>query len=168
MSSRGGRASLVERYRREPQAGATAMYLERISRSLNAAQTLIEGSSVAEIVSAAHLQDVIAAYDTMLDGHWSVYEVRRVTRPGNGGKRGITARSVRVLGTGTRAQMTALLASQPGRRRTERDGITRHVLRERATDGADHLMVTAPAGVEAKQRPGFEQWWQEAVGDGLF
>jgi hypothetical protein len=32
----------------------------------------------------------------------------------------------------------------------------------------DHLFVAAPVGAEAKQRPGFEQWWQQAVGEGLF
>ncbi|MGV7687294.1 hypothetical protein [Mycobacterium szulgai] len=35
-------------------------------------------------------------------------------------------------------------------------------------DIANHLFVAAPAGAESKQRSGFEQWWQEATGDGLF
>jgi hypothetical protein len=168
MSSDVGRSSLIQRYRNEPQAAATAMYLEHISRSLNTSQTLIEGSSVAELISTAHLDEAIMLYDNMLDGNWSVYEVRRVNRAGRAGKRGITARSVRVLATGTRTQMASLLASQPGQRRTGPDRITRHVLRERAIDGVDHVIVSAPAGVDAKQRPGFEEWWQDVVGDGLF
>lgn len=60
------------------------------------------------------------------------------------------------------------LKEQAGRRGDRPDGITRHILRERATDGVDHLYVAAPAGVEAKQRPGFENWWQEATGSALF
>jgi len=48
------------------------------------------------------------------------------------------------------------------------DGIVRHVLRDRGRDGIDHLFVAAPARAQAKQRSGFEQWWQEATADSLF
>jgi hypothetical protein len=48
------------------------------------------------------------------------------------------------------------------------DGVVRYILRERRIDAVDHLFVAAPAGPEPKQRPGFEQWWQEATGESLF
>jgi hypothetical protein len=48
-----------------------------------------------------------------------------------------------------------------------RDGIVRHVLRERSAESPalEHFYVVCPAVVEDKQRPGFEAWWQEATTD---
>jgi hypothetical protein len=169
MSSESGRARQVERYRQEPDVGAEALFLEYVARSLNPAQTLIEGSSAAEMIAAASLHEVQDRFDALLEAtDWALYEVRRLTRPGRDGKRGITARSVRVLATGSRTEMAAALAAQPGRRARGVDAVVRHIVRERSTDTVDHLFVAAPAGVESKQRPGFEEWWQEATGDGLF
>jgi hypothetical protein len=170
MSSESGRARQVERYRHEPDVGAEALFLEYVARSLNPAQTLIEGSSAAEMVAAAWLHKVQDRFDALIEAtDWALYEVRRLTRPGRDGKRGITARSVRVLATGSRTDdMAAALAAQPGRRVRGVDAVVRQIVRERSSDTVDHLFVAAPAGVESKQRPGFEEWWQEATGDGLF
>lgn len=164
-----GRHAMMQRYRREPYVGAYAMFLEFVARSLNPAQTLIAGSSLADLIAASDLPQVQAAYDAMLQStDFSIYEVRRLARAARNGGRGITARSVRVLATGPRRAMHERLTTLPGRRDNRPDGITRHILRERATDGVDHLYVAAPAGVEAKQRPGFESWWHEATGSALF
>jgi hypothetical protein len=169
MSSESGRARQVERYRQEPDVGAEALFVEFVARSLNPAQTLIEDSSAAQMVADAGLQDVQDRFGTLLEEtDWALYEVRRLTRPGREGKRGITARSVRILATGLRTEMAAALRAQPGRRVRGDDAVVRHIVRERSSDAVDHLFVAAPAGVESKQRPGFEQWWQEATGDGLF
>ena len=169
MSTAAGRAVVVDRYRREPHLGAEAMFLEHLARSVNPAQTLIEGSSVADLVAQAGLLPVSDLFEQQLrDCGWSLYEVRRVVRPGKDGKAGITARSLRVLPTDTRDAIADLLDGQPGSPVLGGDGILRHVLRDRVTDGVDHLFVAAPAGAEPKQRSGFEQWWQEATGDGLF
>ena len=169
MSTASGRAQQVERYRVEPERGAEALFLEFVARSLNPAQTLIEGSSAAEVITAAGLNEVLERFATRVEASpWALYEVRRLQRPGRDGKRGITARSVRIAATGSRAEMTAQLATQPGQRVCGTDGVVRHVLRDRKVDGVDHLLVAAPAGAAEKQRAGFEQWWQEATGDGLF
>jgi hypothetical protein len=169
LATESGRARQVERYREEPGVGAEALFLEFVARSLNPAQTLIEGSSAAQWVAAAGLHEVQDRFDLLVEeSAWALYEVRRLTRPGRDGKRGITARSVRVAATGTRAEMAAQLATQPGRRVVGLDGVVRHILRERRIDAVDHLFVAAPAGPEGKQRPGFEEWWQEATGEGLF
>ncbi len=100
----------------------------------------------------------------------SLFQANSVVRPGRSGGKGITARSLRVTATGSRDQMARKLARQPGRPVRGADGIVRHVLRDRATDSSkvDHLYVAAPAGGLDKQRPGFEQWWQEVTGDALF
>lgn len=171
MTTASGRAAVVERYRQEPELGVEALFLEFVARSVNPAQTLIEGSSAADLVASAGLEVVEDAFRSRLDScAWALYEVRRVVRPGRGGGRGFTARSLKVVSTGSRTAMLDMLAEQPGRRVQGSDGVVRHIIRDRAHDPAkvDHLFVAAPAGADTKQRPGFEQWWQEATGDGLF
>jgi hypothetical protein len=169
MSTAAGRNIVIDRYRHEPHLGAEAMFLEHVARSINPAQTLIEASSVADLVIDAGLLHVQALFaERLRECAWSLYEVRRVVRSGRNGKAGITARSLRVLANGSREAMVELLAEQAGVPGRGVDGILRHVLRARASDGVDHLFVAAPAGAEPKQRSGFEQWWQEATGDGLF
>lgn len=174
MSTANGRAATVQRYRQEPELGVEALVLEHLARSINPSQTLIEGSSAADLVATAGLTEVQQRFELQLATcDWSlyeVYEVRRLVRPGRSGGKGITARSLRVTSTGSRDQMTRELASRPGRRVQGADGIVRHILRDRATDpsNVDHLYVAAPAGGLDKQRPGFEQWWQEVTGDALF
>lgn len=169
MSTAAGRSAVIERYRSEPHLGAEAMFLEHVARSINPAQTLIEASSVADLVANARLAQVNALFEARLrDSAWSLYEVRRLARPSKNGKAGIIARSLRVLATGDHATIVELLTEQPGNPLRGSDGILRHVLRDRGRDGVDHHFVAAPAGAESKQRSGFEQWWQEATGDALF
>ncbi|SKK90505.1 Uncharacterised protein [Mycobacteroides abscessus subsp. massiliense] len=171
MSTANGRAATVQRYRQEPELGVEALVLEQLARSINPSQTLIEGSSAADLVATAGLTEVQQRVEAHLETcEWSLYEVRRLVRPGRSGGKGITARSLRVAATGSRDQMARQLAGQPGRRVQGPDGIVRHILRDRATDSSrvDHLYVAAPAGGQDKQRSGFEQWWQESTGDALF
>lgn len=164
-----GRQAMIDRYRRQPSAGAYAMYLEFVARSLNPAQTLIKGSSVAEFIDGAQLREVRAAYErTMAECPYALYEVRRLTRGARNGGRQFTARSVRCLSTGDRAHMHERLVGMPGHLTTEPDTIPRKILRQRGHDNVDHFYVAAPAGVETKQRPGFDEWWQEATGETLF
>lgn len=169
MSSAAGRQAVLARYRRQPQAGVATLLLEHRARALNSAQTLIDGSSAADMVRGAGLTEVLDLFEAQLaQAPYALYEVRRLTRPARNGGRAITARSIRILATGTRQSMTQRLRAQPGRLRAGDDGITRVIRRERVSDGVDHLYVAAPAGAEAKQRPGFEEWWQQATGDTLF
>lgn len=170
MSTAAGRDQVTERYRREPQLGVDALFLEHVARCMNPSQTLIAGGSAADLVASAGLSEVTQRFEAKLNScNWSLYEVRRVVRPGKVGSRGIVARSLQVRATGGRDAMVDQLAATPGRRVQGADGIVRHVLRERADGGrTDHWFVAAPSGAESKQRDGFEQWWQEATGDALF
>ncbi|MGV0654934.1 hypothetical protein ABQE48_13800 [Mycolicibacterium thermoresistibile] len=167
ISTAAGRANMVERYRQEPLAGAEAMFMEAVSRRLNERQTLIAGSSVAEMVSQAGLIEVELAFQRLMDeAEFAVYEVRRVTPRSRGGGKGITARSVRRLATGSRADMDAHLAELPGRRDIGTDRIVRH--RIATADNCEHFYVVAPAVVDNKQRPSFETLWAQANSDSLF
>lgn len=169
MTNAAGRNQVVERFRREPLLAADAMFLEHVARSINPSQTLIVGSSVAALVTGAGLAAAEALFQARLNScEWSLYEVRRVVRPGNDGGRSITARALEVVATGTRAAMAEQLATCPGQRVYGTDGIVRHIVRDRSEGATDHLFVAAPAGAQSKKRSGFEQWWQEATGDGLF
>ncbi len=169
MSSAAGRNQVVDRYRREPQLAADALFLELVARSINPSQTLIVGGSLADLVADAGLENAEALFRSRLDRcEWSLYEVRRVVRPGKDGRRGITARSLQVVASGSRAAMAEQLAIRPGVCVRGADGIVRHILRDRSSGGADHLFVAAPSGAQSKKRNGFEQWWQEATGEGLF
>ncbi|MBU8841582.1 hypothetical protein KL865_35620 [Mycolicibacterium goodii] len=172
MRTEAGRTGIVERWRLEPQKGAHALFLEYVARSLNERQTLIEGSSAADLAAAAGLTEVQSRFAAMLDKcEHAVYEVRRLTRraaTGAGG-RGITARSVRAVARGTRAQMDHDLRGRGGERRTGADGIVRHVVRDRGDQlpALEFFYVVCPAVVDDKQRAGFESWWQEATTDAV-
>ena len=133
MTTASGRQAVVERYRREPQAGAQALFLETVARSLNERQTLIAGSSAADLVAQAYLVDVQARFERMLDEcDHAIYEVRRLTRRSSARPhgRGITASSVRARARGTRLQMNDELRGLGGDRQVGADDIVRHVLRE--------------------------------------
>lgn len=172
MRTEAGRSSVVQRWRREPEKGAQALFLEHVARSLNERQTLIEGSSAADLVASAGLTQVRARFDAMLDEcEHAVYEVRRLTRRSSSRAqgRGITARSVRAVARGSRRQMDEELGSHAGERQIGADGIVRQVLRERGDQlpALQHFFVVCPAVVDSKQRPGFEAWWQEATTDAV-
>jgi hypothetical protein len=167
MSTAAGRENMVQRYRREPLAGAQAMFMEAVSRRLNERQTLIAGGSVAEMICEAGLVEVEVAFQRLMDEtEFAVYEVRRVTPAGREGRRGVTARSVRRLACGSQAEMNARLAELPGRRDVGADRIVRHRLA--AAPNCEHLFVVAPAVVDDKQRASFETLWAQANGDSLF
>ncbi len=168
MRTESGRQNVVERWRREPQKGARALFLEHVARSLNERQTLIEGSSAADLVTRAGLGEVQALFGALLgECEYAVYEVRRLTRRSAARVqgRGITARSVRAVVRGTRQQMRDELARCGGVRLIGADGIERHFLRQRGEQlpALEHFFVVCPAVVEDKERPGFREWWQEAT-----
>ena len=120
------------------------------------------------VTTDAVLTEVTDRFHALVaDARHSVYEVRRITpahasRPGASAN---TARAVRACATGSRAQMQARLRRTPGTARVGADGITRHQLTEPGPDlpRLEHFYVSAPAVVDDKQLPGFEQWWQHAT-----
>ena len=155
MTTGSGRQALVERYRHEPWVGARALFLEAVARTLNERQTLIAGSSAADLVAGAGLTDVQARFDAMLDDcEHAIYEVRRLTRRSSVRPhgRGITARSVRAVARGSRVRMDGELRALAGARRVGGDGIVRHVLRERGEQlpALEHFFAVCPAVVEGQ------------------
>ncbi|MGV7303110.1 hypothetical protein PJK45_28095 [Mycobacterium kansasii] len=167
MATQKGRANQIERYRSEPQAGAQALLLETVARSLNPRQTLIAGSSAADLVADARLTDVLDEFANLLEqATFAVYEVRRVKIQVGEARRTMTARSVRAIARGSLAAMNDYLAMLPGHREIGPDAIVRHYID--SAERCEHLFVVAPAVVKDKQRPQFERMWQEANSEKLF
>ncbi len=172
MTTASGRRAIIERWRREPHGGARALFLKSVARALNERQTLVGGSSAAELVAEAGLAAAHAQFQAMIDGcEHAIYEVRRLTRRSAArvDGRGITARSVRAVARGSRAEMAVALQRFPGERRTGGDGVVRHVLRARTDElpSLEHFFVASAAVVQDKQRPAFEAWWQEETTDAV-
>jgi len=147
------------RYVSEPAAAAQAMMIEHRSVALNPRSTLFAGKSVQQLVAGAGLADAVAAFDAELAAtEWAVYEVRRVipARASDPTKKAPAWRSVRVLATGCRDEMGAVLAGH-GDVVVDEYGIGRVVLRARGDvlPAVDHEIVVAPAGIAAKERTGF-------------
>lgn len=159
----------LDRYAAVPEDGANAMALEHTSLALNPNVTLFSSKSVKRLV-----RDNVPAAAALFDAEVAVaehalYDVRRVffaRRDGSGAK-GSSARSVRILTTGTAAECEAALREQaPDAEVVNDDGIVRAVLIERGTTypTAERMLVVAPAGVDEKQRAGFDGWWSAIAG----
>lgn len=158
-SSRAGFATTLERYRREPDAGAHALYLEAISLAFNERMSLLAQGRLIDGVHQAGLTEVLDRFHhRVATSEHGLYEVQRVARP-RAGTTPLVARRVRQLDRGTPTVMAKALAAQPGRRVIGSDGITRMVRRERGTQApwVEHFTVVAPsADVQDKAGPGFD------------
>jgi hypothetical protein len=159
FSSRAGFASALERYRREPTAGADAIYLEAVSLAFNERVGLLAKGRLIDAVRQAGLTEVIRQYqDRVNSTEHGLYEVQRVARP-RPGTTPLIARRVRRLDHGTPSAMRLALATRPGRTVIGTDGITRVVRRVRGPQApwVEHFCVVAPtAEVADKARPGFD------------
>lgn len=162
-AARASRAEWAQRWRDHPASGALALRLEHTAIALNPRMKLF-GANTAWDLAVEH--GLTSALDTarrhLGTGRCALYEVRRAfTAPAR------ALRSIRILAEGPRTRMHAALAHAGGRRpQADRYGIRRVRLRP-ATDTyprVEHLLVVAPAGVQAKQRPAFERTWQHLAG----
>ena len=134
LGSASGRSATLQRFGQEPDAGAHALLVERVSISLNERQALLGSDLLIDLVRRAGLSEVIERFEQQLAAaEHAVYEVRRLTKrhPTNAATAGLTARSVRKLHCGSAGEMHAALLSMPGRATVGADDITRMVVRAR-------------------------------------
>jgi hypothetical protein len=171
MTTASGRQAVVERYRREPQAGAQALFLETVARSLNERQTLIAGSSAADLVTRLAWSKCrpdssgcsTSANTPSTRSAGLRADHRRVPTAGESPPAQCEPRA-----RGSRRQMNDELRQRGGDRQLGTDDIVRHILREERGEqlpALEHFYVVCPAVVDDKARPGFESWWQEATTD---
>jgi len=90
-----GRTNTLERYRREPDAGARALFVEHVSLCLNPRQGLMGNQRLVDTVATAGLTEVLTRFHHKIETtEHAIYEVRRIARPRTGASPMI-ARSVR-------------------------------------------------------------------------
>ncbi|AFM20150.1 hypothetical protein Mycch_5482 (plasmid) [Mycolicibacterium chubuense NBB4] len=167
FSSKAGRADALERCRRDPHAGARALYLEHLAACLNPRQSLLAQGRLIDLVRTAGLTEVVDRFTTHIAAQpHALYEVRRVATPRRAATPAI-ARSVRQVHTGPVAALDAALTRLPVEIETTADGITRGWRHRRGTVApwAEHFYVVAPSTTIAdKQRPGFEAMYAQVTG----
>ncbi|MCC9186698.1 hypothetical protein [Mycolicibacterium mageritense] len=170
-----GRAETFARYRAEPDRAIQALTMEHVSLALNERQGLIGDRRLIDEIRAAGLHDITAQFeDYILTVPHAVYDVRRVIRPrpADPTKPGTAVRSVTQLDTGTQEAMAHALTDMPGVLHHGPTGIPSKVLRRREDTPAypqlEHFYVAAPAVVDTKAGPGFDQAWQAATAAAIF
>lgn len=167
-SSRSGFTAVLERYRREPDAGVQALYLESVSLAFNPRMALLAQGRLIDAIHQAGLTEVLDRFHSRVaTTEHGLYEVQRFARP-RAGTTPLVARRVRRLDRGAPAVMGQSLAAQPGRLVIGADGIARMVQRERGTEApwVEHFTVVAPSvAVQDKARPGFDAMYA-AVAEG--
>ena len=170
----GGRASHMARWADEPERGVEALLLEHTSLALNPRMALYGTASAYDIAIDSSLGDVVAEFHRRLASTpHALYRVRRIWTAGRNPstgrsdpqKKGVGWRSVETLAAGSRTAMAATLAhraSADGRRCVDDRHHSRLWIRTAGDcyPTAEEFLVVAPAGVETKQRPGFNSLWQ--------
>jgi hypothetical protein len=167
-ATRTGLPGLLARYRRFPDAAVQAMLLELTSSALNPNMLLFGNRSVRALVTGDDNQAALMAFEAAeATCDYTLYEVRRVFRPrfGDPTRPGVAWRSIRHFASGTEAATVDDLrwhADAAGVPVSSGAHVHRAVLRSRGLTlpTKEHLLVVAPAGVQAKQRPGFETAWR--------
>jgi hypothetical protein len=150
------------------------MLLELTSSALNPNMLLFGNRSVRALVTDDDNQAALAAFEAAgATCDYTLYDVRRVFRQrvGDPTRPGIAWRSIRHLASGTEATMVDELrwhADAAGVPVSSGVQVHRTVLRSRGLilPTKEHLLVVAPAGVHAKQRPGFEAVWRSTPDHG--
>lgn len=182
----GNRAGLpghLARWAEHPDAAVDALILEHTSLALNPNIALF-GSRSARSAAEAAGTPVLAQLNAALTRHpHALYLVRRIFHPAGGdpARKGPAWRSVRRLASGTLARMEGELRRTAGAVVDGRVDVARTVsgalaatLRARGDSypTVEELVVVAPAVVEDKQRPrfdewwGFDEWWARLTGEG--
>lgn len=143
-----------------------------------------------EVAVQHNLTEVLAAAEAHLDTcTWAIYDVQRVIRPkgakqdevlsrakakalgvavikhpGDPNVKGQTFRRTTTLKTGTRREMTDVLArAKQGRHEPGRTPRLWLVEAQRTYPTRERLLVAAPAGVDDKAQDIFPQLWAEAT-----
>lgn len=173
--SAGSMDDLTDRWRATPDAGAEALAVEFTALALNPRMGLFGERTAHDLVAERGLTESASRAAARRDDPsvlWSVHEVRRIfdARKNDPARKGISWRSVALAGSGTRdraASVLRMLAARHGTQVvTDRFGIDRVWLRRPAPGcypAVEHFYVLAPAGVAAKERPGFRGRWQSAT-----
>jgi hypothetical protein len=168
QAGRTGLPELMDRWRAEPDQAVKAIVMEHSALMLNPRSMLFGSRTARSVAAEAGMFAEIAEADTAIaNAPWAVYRVRRIyfAAKGNPAVKAATAyRDVETVLTGTREEMTQLVAGRAGAT-TDRHGIVRKMIREATAPypSAQEMFVAGPAGVRDKQRKGFTAAWEGVV-----
>lgn len=154
-----------DRYAADPDAAIRSMNLELTAVALNPRSTLFANASVVELTAANHPEIADRFYAELAEADWAIYDVRRVMLA-----KGVAWRSIRTVDTGSHVHLSKALraaAAAEGRTvETTSAGLVRSTVTER-TEGVfpspERFFVIAPAGVEDKERAGFDARFDAAM-----
>ena len=167
--SSGGTNEMIVRWRQFPDECLATLQLEHVSVALNPRATLYPGERRAlTVVQKAHAADpqglaqALADYTAWLTTTtWAVYSVQRVYH-----KVGTTDRRLTTLATGSRAAMTAAVATHGDVEHHANDAVTPRVYlrrREASYPSTEEMIVAAPALANDKSRTRFAKSWSHAT-----
>lgn len=159
----------LSRYADDPQSAVEAMMLEHVSMALNPRMTLFSSKSVIELVAGALPEAADLFYEYVASTEHALYDIRRVfhARRTDPTKKGSANRSVRVVERGApvllHRRLRELAIELGGDDPSIEHGVLRSWINRADTDRyptVERFLVVAPSGVEDKQQPSFEKWWQ--------
>lgn len=180
----GGKAPMMERYKKFPDTGAFTIFIEHVSLALNPRMTLYSGGlSARESIANSRNEEALYLAGQRLDRcEWALYHVQRIYwskhKAGQDWKVSSAWRKVAAIELGSRRDMSDLLTVYG--EQLDRDiewamGSPRLYLRKRgqnympvqSTDTSERRVtleefyVPAPATVQDKCRPSFDKRWRE-------
>jgi hypothetical protein len=151
----GGKPDILGRYRQFPAEAAEALFLEHVSLAFNPRMALYARKSLRLILEKDGNTEALRLLEERLTAvPWAVYRVRRIVWA-----KGRADRKTERAGDGTREAVVARLTKAGG---CLDGGTARLYVRQRGNEYPmlEDMLVAAPAVVEEKSRPRFEENWQ--------
>jgi len=160
-----GKDDCMARYREEPEGAAEAMFMERVSVSLNPRMTLYSSKSVEDCVRKDGNEEAVRSFeDRLATETWAVYRVRRMySKPGK------AQRKVEMVYNSSRGYCVKAvkdMAVEHGADVVDDGKVVRFYVRVRPKDvypALEEMYVAAPAVVGNKGSKKFDGKWADAV-----
>ena len=154
-----GKEEIRARYTIMPDQAAEALFLEWVSMALNPRMHLYATKSLRSVLKEHFIDEALDILENILDrSPWALYRIRRLYWA-----KGRADRSVEMVHQGTRREVGESLSRRAQEGEEERNGGHHRVyLRRREPEvypTGEECFVAAPAVVQSKARPKFEQNW---------
>jgi hypothetical protein len=150
LSNKAGRIRVLQQYRQNPHAAATALFMEHVALLFNERQGLNGEVRLIDLIRTDGNVAALAALEERLAATpHHLYRVRRVLRPN---------------ATDPTKIANASRAIEIVQRNTDARDVTTWVHRRGTVlPAVEEFFVVAPAVVSAKANPHFETWWAQTL-----
>ena len=159
----GGKPDVLARYRESPSEAAVALFLEYVALAMNERMALYGGKSLNSVLTKDGNAEALRLLQERLNEvPWAIYRVRRIIwAKGRGDRR------TECLSEGPRDRIRSELLKQGAR--LDGDHVRLWVRkRGEGYPALEEMLVAAPAVVEEKSRPRFQENWIRLSNGGLF